>query len=132
MNELLKSFGFRSIINSKTQTWGSFTSVLFSGDDSRGEFDVLEFVFDLDTDNPIQEDEEDDDSLDSAYFGRPIDHTTFHLIKTPKLEDKLQCIKNMLPSFFSRTGKNKLSEPILIISNIDDNTIDAYYIWQYK
>lgn len=129
MNELIKSYGFRSIIDAKTQTWGSFTGVLFAGDNLRGEFDVLKFIFDLDSGGPIQGDEEDNNSLDAAYFGRPVDHTIFHLLKTPNLEDKLQYIKDILPSFFSKTGKNKLSDPVLVISSIEDNTIDTYYLW---
>lgn len=38
----------------------------------------------------------------------------------------------MIQSFFEETEKNKISQPILIINEISDDKINAYYIWQFK
>jgi hypothetical protein len=134
--QLIESFGFRSIVNGKYQSWGGFTGLLFREDELRGEFDVVEFNFDTDFAIEdvkfIQDDYSDDMSLDAAYFGRAIDHTIFNFPKIITLEKQLTHIKDMISSFFNDTGKNKLSEPILIISDISDTKICAYYIWQFK
>lgn len=134
-NDLLKSFGFRSMIDAKCQTWGSFTEVLFAEDDQRGEFDTVSFIFDLDflpEKGFIQTNSVDDDSLDSVYFGRLIDHSILQFPKTETLKSKLKVISDNISLFFSIWGKNKLSEPKLIIHNIESDTISGYYIWQYK
>ena len=135
--KLIESFGFRSIINAKYQSWGGFTGQLFREDDLRGEYDVVEFNFDPDFKDDdkngfIKDDYSDDMSLDAAYFGRPIHHTIFSFPKIDTLEKQLVHIKNMISPFFNDIGVNKLSEPILVIDDISDTKIKAYYIWQYK
>jgi len=133
--QLIESFGFRSIVNCKSQSWGGFTSLLFRDDELRGEYDVVEFNFETNFNDEdklkfIQDDYSDDMSLDAAYFGRPIRHTTFNFPKINTLEKQLIHIKNMISLFFNDIGINKLSEPILIIDDISDTKIKAYYIWQ--
>ena len=136
-NKLIESFGFRSMIYAKYQSWGSFTMQLFSNDELRGEFDTLEFNFDTDfaIEDDIKftkEDYSDDMSLDAAYFGRAIDHTIFHFPKITTLEKQLAHIKDMITPFFDETDKNKISQPVIIIHEISDTKINAYYIWQFK
>ena len=132
--QLIESFGFRSIVYCKSQSWGGFTNLLFRDDELRGEYDVVEFNFDTNFNDDnlkfTQDDYSDDMSLDAAYFGRPIDHTIFNFPKIDTLERQLIHIKDMISSFFNDIKKNKLSEPILIISDISDTKIKAYYIWQ--
>ena len=131
--QLIESFGFRSIIDSRSQSWNSFTCSLFGSDKIRGEFDRLIFLFNLNPgSDPTQTDDVDDISLDAAYFGRPIKETTFHLPRTANLTDKLTVIQGLLPDFFSRNNTNKWSNPVFIVSSINETEISGYYIWQYS
>ncbi len=132
--ELIERFGFRSIIGCKSQTWTGFVGSLFRSDELRDEFDCVEFNFDtdftIDDEKCTQHTDFDDISATAAYTGRSIEHTIFHFPKITTLEKQLIHIKSMISSFFDDDEKNKLSEPILIISNISDTKISAYYIWQ--
>lgn len=135
MEQLLSDFGFRSIIGKDYQSWSVFTSNLFADDKKRGEFDIIRFFFDLDEESPdkhIQINEHESDSLTTAFFGRPIDITTFRLPIKHELKDKLTLINNILPDFYTNIGKNKLSQPTFVIDNIDNNSVTGYYIWQFK
>jgi len=133
--KLIESFGFRSIVDIYNQSWGGFTGLLFADDEIRGEYDVIEFNFDTDFDDDskyIKSEYLDDTSLDAAYFGRPIHHTIYHFPKVNTIEKQLNHIKNMISSFWIETDKNRFSEPILIISDISETKIKAYYIWEFK
>lgn len=113
---LLESYGFRSIINSKYQSWARFTKVLFNN-----EFDEVYFRFDL-KNTPgfryFQTEDEDTESLTALYFKRPINQMRFYLPVASTLKEKLDIIKDILPDFFNGMGKDKLSQPILVISEI--------------
>ena len=132
-DRVIEKYGFRSMINSQYQSWSGFTSQLFGGDEQRGELDSLQFIFNREIGTSVTyTDSIDEISLTAAYFGRPIEHTIFYFPRTETLENKLSLIKDTLPSFFTRCKKNKLSEPIFIIENINDEEVRGYYIWQYK
>lgn len=134
-DKLLKSYEFRSINVTYPKTWDGFIALLFSNNDKCDEFGIIKFKFDLDhipIDSFTQTDEEDESSVESFYRILPIQCTTFRFPKTNVLEDKLRIIKNRLPSFFSKMGKDKLSDPTLIISGIGGDCIKGYYIWQSK
>jgi hypothetical protein len=69
-------------------------------------------------------------SLEAAYFGRPIEVRSFHFPIVDTLEKRLQLITNVLDRVFK--DHDKYSKPTKLISEIDDEKILAYYIWQYK
>lgn len=47
MNQLLKCFGFRSIVDIEYKSQSEFRTALFKGETKRHEFDKIEFIFDL-------------------------------------------------------------------------------------
>ena len=128
---MIQKYGFRSFIDVKYQSWGSFTGQLFDNDLIRREFDKVEFHFDMESNNQHScVVKEDRDSLEAAYFGRPIEVTFFHFPVTEKLEDRLQLISGVLDELFKE--KQKYSRPQLLIESLTEKTIFAYYIWQYS
>ena len=129
-DQLIETYGFRSIID-QYQSWPGFTCCLFRGDTKRREFDSLQFIFNGERGTQIRHiDSVDDISLTAAYRGSPVEHTIFYCPSSETLEDKLQLIKDILPSFFARREKNMLSEPIFIIDELTYKEIGGYYIWQ--
>lgn len=132
---IIKSFGFRSIVDAKYQSWGGFTCQLFADEKNRREFDVIKFKFDkeeMSNDGFIFEQYKDDESLVCAYFGRPIEHTIVHFPIIFGLDKQLAHIKSLISRIFGEIQKNILSEPILVISKLHNTKITAYYLWQYK
>jgi len=137
MDQLIQDFGFRSIVNFKTQTWAGFIGSVFSRSESHNEFDIVEFHFteDIVNDNNCdfeREDDIDDDSLTSVYYGRVLERTIFYFPKTNILKDQLIYIKKIINNFFAEKDRNKFTEPILVISEITDIKIKAYYTYTWK
>lgn len=131
-DQVIEKYGFRSIID-KYQSWPGFICQLFKGDKQRKEFDSLQFTFNGEIGTSVTyTDSVDDRSLTAAYRGGPIEHTAFYLPRIKTLEERLQLIKDTLPSFFTRREKNTLSEPIFVIEVLNDEEISGYYIWQSK
>ena len=158
LDEEVENFGHRSIIKFQTQTWASFTGILFGGEKLRREFDRLCFVFGekIPEDLKSRSDEKgmereikyskgvikvqvDDlsDSLESAYFGRTIRCTTC-LLPPPSVDTAkamLTSISEILLEVYPAESQ-KFSTPLLVIC--DTEVIDkaivihACYLWEYR
>ena len=135
MEAEFENFGFRSMIDARYQSWSSFTYQLFANEKIRGEFDEIEFNFNdqnLTNGDFVIKQFVDKESLTSAYFGRPIDQTIISFTIVSGLKNQLNHIKQLEKTIFSKIGKNKLSEPIIVIKKVEDFKIEAYYLWQYS
>ena len=110
-----KRLGHRSIMGVRWQSWGGFTSRLYSGDRRRGEFDEATFVF-LPGFVPAPEDDVaanqakafercdslDKESLTSGYFGRPIKRSEFTFCASSALAPPLTDDKKSVADWAER------------------------------
>jgi len=148
VDRILAQNGHHSLMGVRWQSWGGFTGALFREKGPRGEFDVLDAFFSLPPGEPARvEWSEDDRSLTSAYFGRPLKVATLHLHRVPddrecnygcELQDLLDELNPLLPRVYEEHGEAALHcDPILVIQSItlDENMhhyLAAYFVWQYK
>ena len=129
------------VLRSGSQSWGSFTCELFGDEKDRGEFDLITFDVNFSgtikkTSFTVREDEEDDESLTSVYFGRPLRQLKVSVntqrSDTNLLVDKLCMIFDKL--FQADDESVKYSKPKWVISKIEegenDMRIEGYFLWQ--
>jgi hypothetical protein len=132
--------GHRVLI-SGSQSWGSFTSELFGNEKDRGEFDLITFEVKFsdmlkDTTFSVREAEEDDESLTSVYFGRPLRQIIVSVCTKRSDNDILvdELCDIFDHSFQSDDEAVLCSKPKWVVSKIHEDgdimVIEGYYLWQ--
>lgn len=129
---LSKSRGHHSIIGARYQSWNSYTGQLFAKSGNRKEFDVVDFVFNLDDNECYSKTDEIEDmtSPRAGYFCRELDYTIFRFPKDKMrtMEIMFDTIESVLPELYK--GKDSLSVPKLIIEYCEVDTLKCCYTWQ--
>jgi len=150
VNRIIARNGHKSLMGARWQSWGGFTEHLFHEAGPRREFDVLEARYSLDAGEvPLVEWKTDDESLTSAYFGRPLKVATCYLPRVPTthecnygceehLQELLDHLNPLLPRVYEEHGYAALHcDPILVMRwiNMDKkghHYLCANFLWQYK
>lgn len=129
----LRERGYRFLIGMKCQTWDGFCMDLF--DDCRNEFEPVTFVYDLKEDIVMKFYSMDEKSLTSAYFGRPLEYTYYHLKKmtSHSVGESIDRIESVL-SDLCDAEKCILSRPKLVLNRVkikdDIVKLEFLMLWQ--
>lgn len=128
-----------------SQSWASFTGCLFGKERQRKEFDCISFDVKYyssqqETTFTVTEDELDEDSLTSLYFGRPLRQINVSVQTKINHVDNLDAFVCEVCKIFDQAFHKddefvKFSKPIFVMSSItyqsvDKFTIPGYILWQ--